>query len=178
MAWSAPNTAVAGEFTAADFNTYVRDNLNETLPALASAAGNWFIADAANSLVERGAEEDLVGTSQSTTNTAAYIDLSTTGPSVTMTTGTFAIVTLTAGLENSSANAASLMSYAVSGATTVAATDAVALITDGLLASNANVRSVSSVVTLNAGSNTFTAKYRAGSGTATFAERRLTVWSF
>ena len=56
MAWSAPMTAVANStFTAAQFNQYVRDNLNETAPALATAAGSYFAADGINSIAERRA---------------------------------------------------------------------------------------------------------------------------
>src|SRR5690606_12967068 len=44
MAWSAPMTAVSGSvFTAAQFNQFVRDNLNETAPARATTAGAHFV---------------------------------------------------------------------------------------------------------------------------------------
>jgi hypothetical protein len=54
VTWSAPMTAVANStFTAAQFNQYVRDNLNETAPAKATSAGSYFVADGVNSIAER-----------------------------------------------------------------------------------------------------------------------------
>ena len=51
MAWTAPRTWVTGEtVTAALMNTHVRDNLLETAPAIAQAAGDIIYADGANSL--------------------------------------------------------------------------------------------------------------------------------
>lgn len=50
--WTLPRTWVTGEMvTSAFLNTHLRDNLNETAPALATASGDLFYADAANSLV-------------------------------------------------------------------------------------------------------------------------------
>ena len=60
MAWSAPMTAVSGSvLTAAQFNTYVRDNLNETAPAKATAAGQIFVSTAANAIAARLVNADL-----------------------------------------------------------------------------------------------------------------------
>jgi len=119
-----------------------------------------------------------VATSQTTTSTS-YTDLATSGPAVTVTTGTKALVIVSGKLRVTQEGTA-FMSYAVSGATTVAGADAVALqkqndttsgVEDFIRASSA------SLVTLTAGSNTFTAKYRssAGSKTATFADREIFV---
>lgn len=56
MAWSAPATAVANTFlTAAFWNTQVRDNLLETAPAKAAAAGDSFYATAANAIARLAA---------------------------------------------------------------------------------------------------------------------------
>jgi hypothetical protein len=83
---------------------------------------------------------------------------------------------ITANLSNSNSNRACLMSFAVSGATTVAAADARSLIHTS---SNANaqgqITATYLVTGLAAGSHTFTAKYRAGSNTCTFAERNIVV---
>jgi hypothetical protein len=119
-----------------------------------------------------------VATSQTTTSTS-YTDLATSGPAVTVTTGTKALVIVSCKI-NVGQEGTAFMSYAVSGATTVAGSDAVALqkqndtttsVEDFIRASSA------SLVTLTAGSNTFTAKYRSGSGakTATFASREIFV---
>ena len=85
-------TAVSNTvFTAAQFNTHVRDNLNETAPAKATTAGTMFIASGANSIVERVPSTAAVTTSESTGGTG-YGNLATPGPAVTVTTGTKAIV--------------------------------------------------------------------------------------
>lgn len=102
-----------------------------------------------------------VATSQ-TTSSASYTDLATAGPAVTVTTGTKALVIVTTAFRDTGGtNNLAWMSYAVSGATTVAASDAnaVAMISVNISKQNARM-SAASVVTLTAGSNTFTAKYR------------------
>jgi hypothetical protein len=111
-----------------------------------------------------------VATSEGTATTS-YTDLATSGPAVTMTTGTVAEVTLTAAISNSAANLSG-MSFAVSGASTVPAADSRAVIVTGT--SQMRV-SVTTVMSVTAGSNVFTAKYRAAAGTATFVNRELIV---
>ena len=124
MAWTAPMTAVAGNtLTAAQWNTHVRDNLLETAPAKATAAGRIFVTTAANAIAERVVDSETVATSQTTTSTS-YTDLATTGPAVTVTTGARALVFYGAEMENTTSTALSAASVAVSGATTDAASDA------------------------------------------------------
>ena len=110
-------------------------------------------------------------TSQTTTSTS-YTDLATAGPAVTVTTGTSALVIITAYLQNSGGNL-TYASFAVSGATTSAATD------DRLIAqttANGMVCSRPQKITgLTAGSNTFTMKYRVAAGTGTYAYRDIVV---
>jgi hypothetical protein len=113
-------------------------------------------------------------TSQATSSTS-YVDLSTVGPSVTLTTGTSAIVSVGATSSPSVQGPSAAMSFAVSGATTIAASNDFAS-----YGSDPYVESVSMITkltTLTAGSNTFTAKYKATSGTATFFNRSITVWA-
>jgi hypothetical protein len=102
-----------------------------------------------------------VATNQTTTSTS-YTDLTTSGPEVTVTTGTKALVIVTAYIDHAYAGAGGYMSYAVSGASTVSASDTVALFypIHSLNYPQDLRASVASVVTLTAGSNTFTAKYR------------------
>ena len=116
-----------------------------------------------------------VATSQSTSSTT-YTDLTTAGPAVTITTGTKALVIVSAGLSNNTINGFCFMSYAVSGATTIAATDTKSLQVRAFVANQLLTRgsSVSRLTTLTAGSNTFTAKYRAGD-TASFRDREICV---
>jgi hypothetical protein len=120
-----------------------------------------------------------VTTTQSTSSTS-YTDLTTVGPSVTLTTGTSAIVMFGARV-NDDGNLGNngYISYAVSGATTIAASDSFSAYGSGASGGEINISAnyQHKVTTLNAGSNTFTLKYRRqdGSSTAGFLYRYLTV---
>jgi hypothetical protein len=176
MAWSTPLTAVSStSLTAAQWNASVRDNLLETAPAKATTAGSLIVASGVNTIAQRTPASALVSTSQSTTNTS-YVDLTTAGPAVTVTTGTSALVAIYGGMQNSAATANVWMSFAVSGATTLAASDNTALGYDSpTAASTVYHGAIHLVGGLTAGSNTFTAKYRVSAGTGTFNQRRLLV---
>lgn len=173
-------TAVTGNvFTAAQFNQYVRDNLNVTEAAVASTAGNLLATTAANVLIERSPQVGYTGTFEATTNTS-FVDLATTGPAVTVTSGTKCLVFLGAQVSNSNAGLGSRVSAAVSGATTAAAADA-----NSYYAESGNVNdgfqgTWCAIFTVTAGSNTFTLKYRttAGGGTSTFGHRLIAVTPF
>jgi len=118
-----------------------------------------------------------VATSQ-TTSSATYTDLATAGPAVTITTGTKALVIVTCGQTTATnISDSGFMSYAVSGATTIAASDTVATMVRHFVASQLVMRasSVSRLSTLTAGSNTFTAKYRVAGNTAGFINREICV---
>lgn len=166
-------TAVSNSvFTAAQFNQFVRDNLNETAPAKATQAGSHFVGTGVNSIAERLGQSDLITTLQTTTSTS-YTDLATVGPSFTTTTGPLAWVFL----YNSSLNSgstASLMSYTVSGASSVSAQDAQSIGVSGTNGGRFGAVFLQSGLT--AGSNTFTCKYRVGGGTGTYADRRIAVF--
>lgn len=113
-----------------------------------------------------------VDTAQSTTSTS-FTDLATPGPAVTITTGTKALVTITARIYHNTDGYAAAMGCAVSGATTVAADIVQALIhnAQGIRASTVRLHTG-----LTAGSNTFTAKYEAQDpGTANFSARQISV---
>lgn len=174
-------TAVSGSvYTAAQFNQFVRDNFNETAPAKATQAGEYFVADGANSITARtvsGATDiDVGGTTTSTT----YDDLdgpAAVGPSVTLTTGSQALVFYHAQAINSGAGSARV-SVDVSGATTIASADNRSIATFG--SADNGVGAMTAVfytggLALNPGSNTFTMKYRVSSGTGTFDDRRIFV---
>jgi hypothetical protein len=175
MAWTAPMTAVSGSvYTAAQFNQFVRDNLNETAPAKATTAGAHFAVSGTNEIAERLSASDIVTTSQDTTSTS-YTDLSTVGPSVTATTGPRALVIVRGAISNSGTGS-SRMSYEVSGASSVAAADAQCVGVFGTAGTGVLGGDISLVTGLTAGSNTFTAKYRVSSGTGTFSTRRIVVF--
>lgn len=180
MAWVSPMTAVANTpFTAAQFNTHVRDNLLETAPAKATTAGRIMVTTGPNAIAERVIGSDTVITAQTTTSTT-WTDLGTIGPQVTLTTGTTAIVILTALMSNNTAGSNAQMSVAVSGASSIAANTDNALIAESSQAGDLYQMSAAFPITgLTAGTNTFTCKYQVGiSGTGTFQRRRLIVLPF
>ncbi len=115
-----------------------------------------------------------VATSQTTTS-ATYADLATVGPAVTLTTGTLVLVIIGCNMAESTLGAFSLMSYAVSGATTTAASDAWAMLYQSAVATDQIAASMASVQTVTAGSNVFTAKYRVNANTGTFFNRWISV---
>jgi hypothetical protein len=116
-----------------------------------------------------------VATTQTTTSTS-YTDLATAGPSVTMTTGTSAFVIVTTYSYNATSGAATYMSFGVSGATTIAAGDSTSVSLLGMKTGGQEwSNSAVYPVTLTAGSNTFTSKYKTSSGTGTFGNRSIIV---
>lgn len=176
MAWSTPLTAVTSAIlTAAQWNASVRDNLLETAPAKATAANGYFVATGANSIAQRFMGDATVAATEGTTSTS-YTALSTDGPLVTLTTGTKALVIITAQMSNTTAATTSYAAFEVTGATTTAASDTVAIALQS--PSNYDIRSSAcALVSLTAGSNTFRMLYRCGSGggTSNFTRRRITV---
>lgn len=175
MTWSAPMTAVSNSvFTASQFNTFIRDNLNETAPAKASTSGAHFAVSGTNEIAERLSATASVLAAETTTSTS-YTDLATVGPAVTVTTGPLALVVVHGSIDNSGAGSCR-MSYAVSGASTIAEADNRGIGVYGVAGSGIVASSVVLHTDLTPGSNTFTAKYRVASGTGTFNSRRLLVF--
>lgn len=178
MAWTAPLTWVGDQtLTSTALNTHLRDNLNMLSPALATEMSSFFAATAANTLAEFKCKSARIPTSQGTTS-ASYVDLATVGPSVTLDTQEHAIVIIACKAAQTVAANACAMSWSTSGATTNAASDTWCYLQEGMNSSN-DVTGCSIYRTqgLNAGSNTFTAKYRrgGGSGTAFFDSRMICV---
>lgn len=178
MAWTSPMTFVANSvLTAAQLNTNLRDNLNETAPAKATTAGSIFVATGSNAIAERVITSDLVSAAQTTTSTS-YTDLATAGPSVEVTTSVRALVIIGAAASNNTSGQGFRMSIAVSGATTLNALDDYAF---GGTSSSANDQLVGSKAwyfdSLTPGSNVFTAKYRvlSGGGTGNWQRRSMVV---
>lgn len=177
MAYSTPLTAVANAvLTAAQWNASVRDDILETSPAKATAAGRIYVSTGVNAIAERVPSVARVESSQTTTSTA-FTDLATTGPAVTVTSGVRAIVFISAEMSNNTASGATVMSYDISGATTLAASADKSLRSES---SGTGVDHRGTAVmmhaSLTAGSNTFTAKYAVGSGgTGTFLRREIMV---
>ena len=118
-------------------------------------------------------------TSQNTLS-ITYTDLATSGPAATVTVSSgSALVTVTGQSGSTATGFSCYMAFAVSGATTVAPSDTQAYSNSvgaaGAVAVAFQGSSTYLVTGLTAGSNTFTAKYRAGSGTCTFANRNIIV---
>lgn len=173
MAWTSPKTFISGDvLTAAELNVHLRDNLNETAVAKATTAGRIFVASGANTVAQREVASSFTQASINITGTS----YGSSGPTVTVTTGTRALVFYGCHMRHATANNAPLMSVSVSGATTIAADDAWALISDGQPALNP-IKAMSARLfkTLNAGSNTFNMQYRVAAGNADFERRELVV---
>lgn len=176
MTWIAPMTAVAGSvFTAAQFNTFVRDLLNETAPAKATTPGSHFVATGTNQIAERIPAQASVNVSETTTSTT-FVNLTTSGPSVTCTTGSSAMIIMSAEINNNTASQAGRVGCDISGATTESPDTNFCLRqeTNG----TAEFQQCSLVrlhKTLTPGVNTFKLMYLASGGTAAFNFRNIAV---
>jgi hypothetical protein len=176
-------TAIGGTvFTAAQYNTFVRDNLNETMPGRDFSAGSWFITQGPHRIIQLTPDSDQIlnatgGVSNlgETTDSTGYSDLDTVGPTVTVETNTRALVIMYCQMTNSTASVGTWMSYEVTGATTSEAQDNRAL----LLQANASRGQRASAMILHQdltpGLNTFNCKYRVSSGKGYWHYRRLAV---
>lgn len=175
MAWTAPMTAVAGQaLNAADWNTHVRDNFNETAPAKATASGTYFVGNGANSIVERFLQYDEVDAFEDE-NSTSYTNLTTVGPTVSVQTGAFVIVHLNAKAQHNMDNHSCYASVEISGATTQAASDDYCLQHDLGDADNSQRMGISWIQAVNPGLNTFTVKYRVNAGTGEWSRRQLSI---
>lgn len=179
MAWSTPLTAVSNAtLTAAQWNASVRDNLLETAPAKATAAGQIFVSTAANAIAARTPSSAAVNASSTTTSTT-YADLAAgAGPSVTVTTGAAALVIVSTRNSNDTASNETYAGYQISGATTLAADDNTAHMFQPDSINRNHRGSAATLVTLTPGSNTFAIKYRVSGGTGTFSGRRIVIIPF
>lgn len=180
MAWSAPMTAVdTGYWFASDFNKFIRDNLNQTAPAKATEAGQYFVSDQTqlNSLVPRKMVSDTIATAE-TRSATFYGDLATVGPRVTLTTGTAVLILLAAKLSNNTAEFQCHTAVAISGACNFPAHgDHRSFRSDGKSLANQPDRGMGFglIPSLTPGVNTFTMKYKVGGGTGTFSDRHMVV---
>jgi hypothetical protein len=115
------------------------------------------------------------GTTTSTSYTASLGGTPGTNPSVTLRTGTAAVVVVSAFMQNGGANLAST-SVAVSGATTLAASDDSALLIS--MGSLDTIQASSFIVlsSLTGGTNTFTLNYRVSGTTGSFLRRGISVY--
>lgn len=177
MAWVAPPTFTSGAaLTAAQLNVLSGD-LNETAPAKATAAGQLFVSTGANVIAARQPAFATIATNETTTS-ATFVDLLTVGPTVTVTTGTAALVMVSSDQSSNTAGAFSQSGYAISGATTLAASlDRATAIRTPIANYGMNATLAVYQTGLTAGSNTFKEQYctSSGGGTASFQTRRISV---
>jgi hypothetical protein len=182
MAWTTPLTAVTNAaLTTNQWNASVRDNLNATAVALATAPsaglGKWFVSTGTTALAQRDiANAPVIAASQTLGTAGSYLDLATVGPTIVVTTGIQALVFVSANVANSAATD-NFVDFAVSVGTTRAASDTTALrVRSTAGAANFNRASCLNLITgLNAAANTFTVKYKVAAITGQFADRNLVV---
>lgn len=177
MAWTSPMTFVDGSaLTASQLNTHLRDNLLASSVAKATTIPQYFVSHGANRVDGMRPTAARVDTPE-TTNSTDYTDLATNGPQVTITTDISAIVMLNAKIYDTAlANSSHGMAFAVSGATDRDPDDHDQVLMDGVTANSGLKFSNFTLITdLTAGQNTFTCKYKAGSGTGSFANRLIVV---
>lgn len=179
MAWTAPQTWIPGLVHADELNEQLRDNMLQQAAAVASGANpNRLLTASDAGQIEirdwKEAEAQTDGTAETTTSTS-YTDLATTGPSVTLTTGTKVVVWITAQLTNATVNAVAWASFGVTGATTSAASDGRAIVHQPAVAGRYLRTTVCTLLDVTAGSNTFTMKYKATSGTCRATRRAIMV---
>lgn len=117
---------------------------------------------------------NYVSTGQ-TTSSSTYTDLATV-QSVTVTTGTKALVTIVTALSEGNSARQGRISFAVSGATTVAASDQRGAIQSGNAGAEQNIVYSGIITGLTAGSNVFTMKFASPTANAVyFYERTISV---
>jgi hypothetical protein len=161
--------------TAAQLNTHLRDNLMETATAKANGTAGWFVATGRNQITQRTIASSRVGTAEST-SAQDWTDLATPGPAVTLETGTRALVLTKYNCQDDTNGVTVRMGVALSGATERDPLTASELRLDGVTAGNSLAFSGADLITtLTPGTNTFTCKYKVGSGTGTFRHRNLIV---
>ena len=116
------------------------------------------------------------GTTTSASYTATLSGSPGTNPTVTLVTGTTALVSIRSNLDQSVVGSYALVSVAVSGAGTVAASNPYGMYFSKSSSGSMNAGTTFVLGGLTAGTNTFTIQYAYDvSGTATFSNRGITV---
>lgn len=178
MAWTAPITFVNGvALTAAQLNA-MQANILETAAAKATTAGQHFAATGANALAARMTASDVQDSIQTTTSTS-YV--TTSEPTVTLTTGPLALVFLFCYITINTNSESAFWGFQVSGATTSGFNDNRSIAFARFTVQIAMQCSAAILVTgLTPGSNTFTCGRRVtnAAATGTFDHRRIAVLPF
>lgn len=176
MSWTAPATFTDGNvLSAADMNTFLRDNMLETMPGKATGQLRHYIADGANRIIERQIVKEYIEVADVTSSTS-YGDLGTVGPSITLVASQAVLVFWTMYVENNTAGATNCSSIDVSGATVSGPADSKALMIPIYTADKGRQVGMADIIAgLAPGTHTFKLQYRVDSGTGKFAKRSLIV---
>ena len=195
MAWTAPRTWVTSEtVTSALMNTHVRDNLLETAPALASS-GAMFYGDGSNSLaalspigsvgsflvtdgtVPKWRQVNQASTTGSGTTTSTSYTAVPNNVSVSIATGTWALVFWSARVANNTAGQTCSVSMAVSNATTIAASNNWRAVFESNAANDmCTVSQFYLFGSLTAGTNDFDMQWQVSGGTGTIHQSNMLVF--
>lgn len=180
MAWTTFPTLTDGQILTGAHMQIIKANFDETVPAKVTASGQYVVGTGTNATAARTPTVATVATSETTSSTT-YANLATVGPQVTVTTGTQALVFVSARIVQNTATASVLTSFAISGATTLAADDRYGCEWQPEGANRAwRGTSALMVFGLTTGSNTFTQQYRVSSGATvgSAAFRQISVLSY
>lgn len=219
MAWTAPNTYIAGAIlTAAQLNAMQANALaggpiyateadrNAAIPTpfegqrayitgstITTAAGQTTVIPTGIQTIHNGSSSPtyaanwvcvtpvgaVTNTGCSTTSLtyAAPTTAGGTNPTVTLVTGTTAIVDINSTLYNATVSAYTYVSFAVSGATTLASADGNAYYYSPLggTAPDQHTGRRMIIAGLTAGTNTFTMQYKVNTGSGGFGNRTIIV---
>jgi hypothetical protein len=172
MVYSVPVLAVANNPLLDTQWNALRDDILITPAGLATTAGQVFVSTAANAIAARTPTQTTVGASESTAS-STYVDLTTAGPSVTVTTGATALAVIYCDMFSSS-TFKGFIGIGINGAT---ATDANAI--SHADSQDIRVTGLIWITGLTPGSNVFKLQYKTNGGTETWLDRRLLIlpWS-
>ena len=171
-----PSTTLGDiEYRSSTANTNTRLPIGTTGQVLTVSGGvpAWGAAPSSSA-----ANASALTTGTQTTTSGTYTGL-TTATAVTVTTGTKALVIITTEMSHATNSEQMWASWAVSGATTVAAADSRSVFTEtpstGTLP-RVNTFTRGFIQTgLTAGSNTFTMQFKVGGGTGSYGNRSISV---
>lgn len=146
---------------------------------MAFSAGQLLTAQLLNALLNNNSGIASVAAAESTASTT-YVDLTTVGPSVTLTSaGNRALLIWTASqFTNTAVTVGHYSSIAVSGATTIAASDSISLRTTHDNSGSGFRAAQFAFLTITPGSNTYKMQYRCSVATSSqFSVRSLWVFA-
>jgi hypothetical protein len=168
--------------TATDWNTYIRDNLEQTMTAKATTPGSHFVSLTTNQIVERTFKEDSDDAEALFSGTTfAHPGTGDPGPVVTVSCGTRALVFWSGRFRSVSAAGVIVgMSIRVTGATAITADDAWMIEIEGSASGDEREVGMSHLFTgLTPGTNSFTCLYKVSSvgaaGTGRVSNRQIIV---